>query len=345
MISPAGVQSGHSILSVAAGLALVVLGGWSALALWFQGPRSTGARSLLVALWLGFALVTLGAIVRGHLLAASITFAAVFALLLWWWHRLEPSNERLWADDVARVGSGEVHGDTVTLRNVRNFDWRTLSDYAPRWETRSYDLAKLESLDLITSYWGRRAIAHVLVSFGFSGGEQLVFSVEIRRQRQQKFSELGGFFKRFELSVVAADERDVIRVRTNIRGEDVYLYRLRLAREDMRSLLIAYLEQMNNLVRTPRFYNTITVNCTTLIYQMMQRIVGRLPYDYRLLFSGYLPEYVYKVGGLDRRYTFAQLRQFGHVTGRARLADRSAQFSREIRQSIPALESASATGR
>jgi hypothetical protein len=345
MISAAGVHSGHSSLSVAAGLALVLLGGWSAVALWFQGPRSTGARSLLVTLWVGFALAALGAIVRGHLLAASITFAVAFALLLWWWHRLEPSNERLWADDVACVGTGEVRGDAVTLRNVRNFDWRALSDYTPRWETRSYDLAKLESLDLITSYWGRRAIAHVLVSFGFSGGEQLVFSVEIRRQRQQKFSELGGFFKRFELSVVAADERDVIRVRTNIRSEDDYLYRIRLAREDMRSLLIAYVEQMNNLMRTPRFYNTITVNCTTLVYQMMQRIVGRLPYDYRLLFSGYLPEYVYKVGGLDRRYTFAELRQFGRITARARLADRSAQFSQEIRRGIPALESSSATER
>ena len=184
----------------------------------------------------------------------------------------------------------------------------------------------------------------MLVSFGFDDGQHVVFSVEIRRQKNQNFSEIGGFFKEFELSVIAADERDVIRVRTNIRGEDDYLYRLRLpARTSARSF--AYVEQTNELVRTPRFYNTITVNCTTLVYHMMQHIVGRLPFSYRLLFSGYLPEYVYSVGGLDQRYTLEQLRSFGQITERAKQADRSEFFSRDIRRGIPPLESDSSTGR
>jgi len=225
----------------------------------------------------------------------------------------------------------------VTLRNVRNFDWHSETDYTQRWETRQYDLDRLDSVDMILSYWTGPAIAHVLVSFGFTDGEHVVFSVEIRREKHESFSAIGGFFKEFELSVIAADERDVVRVRTNVRGEDDYLYRIRMAPATMRSLFLAYVDQANQLVRTPRFYDTVTVNCTMLVYHMMQHIVGHLPFDYRLLLSGYLPEYLYKVGGLDSRYSLEELRANGRITERAKAADRSATFSADIRRSVPAL--------
>ncbi len=125
--------------------------------------------------------------------------------------------------------NGTIDGNRVTLRNVRNFAWRTPTEYIARWETRCYDLERLVSVDMIMSYWSRRTIAHMLVSFGFEDGEHVAFSVEIRRERHESYSEIGGFFKEFELSVIAADERDVVRVRTNVRGEDAYLYRVRMA--------------------------------------------------------------------------------------------------------------------
>ena len=115
------------------------------------------------------------------------------------------------------------------------------------------------------------------------------------------------------------------------------LYRLRLPVAAMRSLFLAYVEQANRWCAAPRFYNTVTVNCTTLIYQMMKHIVGNLPLDYRLLFSGYLPEYVYQVGGLDPRYTLEELRSFGRITERAKRADRSRTFSADIRHGVPPL--------
>jgi hypothetical protein len=192
---------------------------------------------------------------------------------------------------------------------------------------------------MILSYWSRRAIAHVLISFGFDDGDHVVFSVEIRRQKSQAFSEIGGFFKEFEVSVVAADERDVVRVRTNVRREDDYLYRIRIPIATMRSLFLAYVDQANTLVRSPRFYNTLSVNCTTLVYQMMKHIVGFLPLDYRLLLSGYLPEYVYRVGGFDTRYTLDELRAFGRFTARAQKADLSQNFSADIRAGVPRLAS------
>jgi hypothetical protein len=244
----------------------------------------------------------------------------------------------MWADDVARMTTGSVAGNVVTLQNVRNFEWRTTDDYTQRWETRSYELDRIVSVDMIMSYWTGPAIAHMLISFGFNDGAQVVFSVEIRRQKDQVFSEIGGFFKEFELSIIACDERDVIRVRTNVRGEDDYLYRIRMPVADIRSLFLAYVSQANDVARKPRFYNTVTANCTTIIYHMMKRIVGHLPLDYRLLLSGYLPGYAYKVGGLDTRYSLEELRVLGRITERAKESDRRPTFSADIRAGIPPLE-------
>lgn len=336
-MSSTGPSSWHTVALIVASLAVAALAGWAAIALWFQGPAGVSLKGFLIVLWLAFSLAALLALDRGHALPALLGFALAFGAVVFWWHGLKPSNDRLWADDVARTGSGEVQGDLVTLHNVRNFDWRSTTDYTPRWETRSCDLRKLQSLDMITSYWSGPAIAHVLFSFGFSDGQYVVFSVEIRREQQEQFSEIGGFFKAFELSVIAADERDIVRVRTNIRGEDDYLYHIRLPVADIRALFAAYVSQMNELVRTPRFYNTLTVNCTTLVYHMMRHIVGGLPFSYRLLLTGYLPEYVYAVGGLDQRFTLEQLRAFGRITERAKQADRSEEFSQDIRRGIPPL--------
>jgi Domain of unknown function (DUF4105) len=310
---------------------------WGCLALWYQGPDDRMLRIAAVALWALFSLVMLLALCRNRTLWAAAPLALAVAVLLLWWQRLAPSNDRLWADDVAEMTSGRIDGNRVQLQHVRNFDWRSASDYTPRWETRNYDLDHLDSVDMILSYWTIRSIAHVLMSFGFDDGTQVVFSVEIRPEKHESFSELGGFFKEFELSILAADERDVIRVRTNVRGEDDYLYRIRMPRADMRALFVAYVGQANQLLQAPRFYNTLTVNCTTLIYHMMQRIVGKLPLDYRLLLSGYLPSYLYQLGALDSRFTLEQLRVFGRITGRALSADRSPTFSADIRRGVPPL--------
>jgi hypothetical protein len=315
-----------------------LLAAWSAFALWFQVPGGWVLHSLAVGLWIAFTLVILIAVWRGRLAVGVVSFAVAFAVLLTWWSQIHPSNNRIWADDVAQVTTGVVDGDHVTLRNVRNFDWRTKTDYTQRWETRTYDLRRLNSLDMILSYWSMPAIAHVLISFGFDDGEHVVFSVEIRREKTESFSEIGGFFKEFELSVIACDERDVIRVRTNVRGEDDYLYRIRMPVDDIRSLFLAYVSQANDVARKPRFYNTITANCTTIIYHMAKRIVGHLPLDYRVLLSGYLPGYVYKVGGLDSRHSLEQLRALGRITDRAKASDRSPTFSADIRAGIPPLE-------
>jgi hypothetical protein len=342
MILDIMTASAASILRITGTLLATLLiglpAGWAALAIWYQAPCGQMLKSGIAVLWIAFSLAMLTALWQGRAGLGVMAFALAFGAVLFWWQQIAPSNDRVWADDVARITSGTIDGNRLTLHNVRNFDWRTNDDYTQRWETRSYDLDKLDSVDMVMSYWDGLAIAHMLVSFGFGDGQHVAFSVEVRREKNKTYSEIGGFFKRYGLSIIAADERDVIRVRTNVRGEDDYLYRIRMPLPAMRSLFLGYVEQADKLVNAPRFYNTITVNCTTLVYYMMKRIVGYLPWSYRLLFTGYLPAYVYRVGGLDQRYSLEELRALGRITDRAKQSDRGDTFSEDIRRGIPAID-------
>jgi hypothetical protein len=317
---------GRFMLTACLGLAILLSGSWGALALYYRLPGGKLVQMLGSIAW---AIIVLGlfalAVKRGRGLPL-VAYLLMYAVLLGWWMTIAPSNHRLWADDVADLMSGQVTGSRVTLANVRNFNWRSDDDYDVRWETRTFDLDHLKSADAVLSYWGSPAIAHTMVSFGFDDGRHVVFSVEIRKKRGEQFSSIGGFFKQF-----AADERDIIRVRTNVRGEDDYLYPLRMDKPAMRALFLSYVGTANQLVDKPRFYNTITSNCTTLVYDMAKQIDPSLPRDIRLLLTGYLPGYLQKVGALDSSVSIEQLRQRGRITDKARAASPGDDFSKAIR--------------
>ena len=319
-------------------LVLLLSSLWAVPALHYRLPLPAPWASVVAGAWALFALAAIVLLWRGGAGRPLLAYAVAFALLLGWWVRIAPSDARVWADDVARHLQARVEGSVVTLANVRDFDWRSDTDYTSRWETRRVDLDRLRTVDMALSYWMGPAIAHTLVSFGFDDGQQIVFSIEIRKERGESFSAVAGFFKQYELSLVAADERDILRVRTNVRGEDVYLYRVQLAPAAQRALFLAYLAEAQALARQPRFYDTLTANCTTIVYEMARRIVGGLPLNWRLLASGYLPEYLHSVGGLVPGHTVEQLRSAGRITERAQAADADPQFSRAIRRGVPGME-------
>ena len=307
---------------------------WGCLALAYQAPGGNWGKGAAGVAWTALCVVAMVAVWRAAPWRRRAGWAYVvgLALLCAWWQTLAPSNDRIWADDVARMLRGSVQGSVVTLQNVRNFDWRADDDYTVRWETRQYDLDQLVSVDMALSYWDGPAIAHTLVSFGFADGRHVVFSVEIRKERGEQFSEIGGFFKQFELSVVAAEERDILYVRAGPRGENVYLYPVHMPPDAMRRLFLSYVDTANALTTTPRFYHTVTANCTTLVYHMVNAIVPGLPLDYRLLLSGYLPEYLYEQGGLDTSVPLDALRKRAAVGALTTPEEDPVAFSRRIRR-------------
>ena len=199
-------------------------------------------------------------------------------LLLAWWISIAPSNERDWQTDVAVLPYATRDGDLVTLHNVRNFDYRTEQDFVPRYDERTFDLRKLDAVDLIAVYWAGEAIAHIMVSFGF-GGDHVAFSIETRKEKGEAYSSIAGFFKRYELIYVVGDERDLIRVRTNYRRpqERVYLYRTRATPRTPARLFLEYVDKINQLKERPKFYNTLTTNCTTDVWSLARALSDRAP--------------------------------------------------------------------
>lgn len=249
-----------------------------------------------------------------------------------WYQTIHPRQDRDWALDVAHGVSGVVAGDLLTLSNVRNFDWTSDLEAVPHWETRSYDLRQLQTVDMITSTWGDPNIAHLIVSFGFKGGEHVDFSVEIRKEKGESFSSIGGFFRQFELVLIAADEADVVKVRTNYRGEDVHLFPVNLDAAQRRALLLRYVGFGNQLAEAPVFYNTVTGNCASTVYSLVQVIKPDMPLDHRLLFSGQLPEYIDELGGLIGDMPMDQRRKLAEISALAIALQPGADFSALIRR-------------
>ena len=302
---------------------------WTATALYIQ--LKSGAQIAALAT---LALVVMAILVlRWHKRRMAWAGLLLAALAVGGWYiSLQPRQDRDWAADVAHGVSGVVAGDHVTLHHVRNFDWTSDSAATPRWESRSYDLSQLRSVDMITSTWGDPNIAHLIVSFGFSGGEHVDFSVEIRRERTEVFSSIGGFFRQFELVLIAADESDIVKLRTNYRGEDVHLFAVKLDTAQRRALFLRYVEFGNQLADSPMFYNTLTANCASTVYQLVQVIKPDMPLDSRLLFSGQLPEYIDELGGLPGDLPMEQRRKLAEISAVAKGMQPGEDFSALIRR-------------
>lgn len=316
-------------------LVMLLVGTWCSVAIWYQCGAGEPLRGFLTGT---AATLTLIAVVflatRRRWIIAAIYSAAVGAFLVWW-ASISPANDRNWAPEVARSLTATIAGDRVVVNNVRDFTWRSDIDFDQRWEQRTYYLSHLIDADLIMSYWMGEAIAHTIISFGFDNGERLAFSIETRKESDESYSSIAGFFKQYELAIVAADERDVVRVRSNVRSEDVRIYRLRMTPESARRLLREYLEEANDLARTPRFYNTLTSNCTTLVFDMARVIHPGLPLDARVVLAGYLPNYAYAVGATDTSMPFEKLRELARIHDKAAQADADPNFSARIREGIP----------
>jgi len=328
------------VLAILGRLLLVVAvlapaGAWSALAVWFRAPAPEWLRAALAAV---LALLALGAafflLFRRRWRPLAL-FGAAFAGTLVWWSGIAPPASANFAPDVARQTTGGLDGDLLTLIDVRDFDWRSDTDFTERWTTRTYDLAKLRTLDLFLSYWAGPEMAHVIVSFGFEGGDQVAWSIEVKRKKGGEFSPLADLFKNSPLAILAATERDVVRVRSNVRAEDVQLYRLDVYPETKRALLLQYVRDANALAQKPQFYNSLTTNCTTTVVGLVRAIGKPAPLDWRLVVNGYLPGYLYENDALTKKVSLPELKRLAHIAERAKAADQAPDFSQRIRVGVP----------
>ncbi len=262
--------------------------------------------------------------------AATLLLPAVV-----WWGVQRPSNQRDWTPDNARTARAEFRGDSVLVRDVRHAEYRTTQDYTARWEDRAYDLRELERAWFLVEPFSKdwRGPAHTLVSFQFAGGKFLAVSAEIRKEKGETFSPFKGLLRRFEITYVVADERDVVRLRTNFRRDPVYLYPVRATPAQARAMLVDMLQRANKLAERPEWYNTLTNTCTTSIVWHVNRLApNRVPRSFKVLFPGYSDRLAYDLGLIDTDLPFEQARERFHVNERALRWGASPDFSMRIRE-------------
>lgn len=298
-------------------------------ALWYQAPSAY--HEIITILWSLYSLLIAAVLLTRYKLAAVGVFIASLAVFALWWASILPRTDRDWAPEVEHIVTSNVDGSQATVYNVRNFTWRTETDYDVSWQTRTYDLDKIKNVELLLSYWGMPAIAHTLIGFEFENGEHLVFSIEIRKENGEQYSNIGGLFRRYELAFIAADERDIVYLRTNVRGEDVYRYPLNMTPEASKKLFASYLQEGQRISAEPAFYNTLTANCTTIVFFMMRAIAPTLAWDPSVFLTGYLPRYLHKLGGPGRDMPLEEMISKARITDKAIAAGHSPDFSKRIR--------------
>lgn len=331
--------AGRTAAAIAAIVVLLVvvalLSAWASLALWYRFPGPEWARGVAAGLFAILGAATAVALFTRRRWPALAAFALAFGALIVWWSTIKPPADGDWTADIARQTTGALEGDILTLSDVREFEWKSDSDFTERWSKRSYDLSKLKTLDLFLAYWAGPEMAHLIMSFGFEDGGYLAWSVEIRRERMSEYSPVADAFKSHTIVFLATTERDSVRLRSNIRGEDIRLYRLRVPPEHARILLLQYVAEANALAAQPAFYNSISSNCTTAVAMLIRAVGGDLPLDWRLLLNGYLPGYLYDRGAVVTTMPLSELMALARIDDRAKAANQSPEFSRLIRVGVP----------
>jgi len=326
---------GRLILLSVGFLVLLIGVAWAFGALWFDFPVAVLRRPLAAA----FALSAIGvlAFVRPHW-RSQLGVAGAIALLAAWWLTVRPSNTRDWQTDVAETPYAEIEDDRAVIHNFRNFDYITKTDFRPRWETKTVHLSNLRAVDFFTNYWGSTLICHTFLSFDFGPEGYICISIETRMRKGQAYSPIAGLYRQFALYYVIGDERDIVRLRTNYRLEDVYLYRLIPATpERARALFLDYLQSANGLHKRAQWYNELSSNCTTNVRLHIKHIGSARPWDWQLLVNGTIDKHAYDLGGLDKSLPFAELKRRSHIDDRARAADHDPDFSSRIRDGLPGM--------
>lgn len=315
-----------------------VLIGWAALAIYYSNLPWAWLRLVLALAFAAFGVWALWiARARSHSWRHLFAFAALFAAVLIWWSTIQPSHERQWRRDVAVMPRAFIEEDHVRLTGVRNFDYRSADDFTVRYEEREVALSHLTGVDFYISYWMPGPIGHTFLSFVFDNAPPVSISIEARPEEHEGYAPIASLFKQFELIYVVGDERDIVRVRTNFRGEDVYLFRVRISQQAARRLFLIYLERMNQLADKAEFYHLLSNSCTVNIVRYSYALAElRRPFNIRHYLNGLIDGYLYNLGRLETTLPFQELRSRSRINEAAQAADNAADFSTRIRASLPA---------
>jgi len=305
---------------------------WATLAIHYSNLPWAWVRVLLAVAFAAFGVWALWLTRRRRM---GWVFLALFAAVLVWWILIPPSHDRPWRREVAVLPRAIIDGDRVRITGVRDFVYRSADDFTVRYIDREVSLAQLTSVDFFISYWLPGPMAHTFVSFNFADAPPVCISIEIRPEVGESFSPVPSMFKQFELIYVVGEERDLVRVRTDYLGEDVFLYRIQAPTDGVRRLFQVYLDRINELADRPEWYHLLKSNCTLNIVRYANAAGREGRWDLRHLLNGWSDRYLYDAGFVDTSMPFDELRARSRITDVSRAARDAADFSKQIRVGLP----------
>lgn len=311
-------------------IAAIICHIWSAGVIFFCAFSSTSGVGKPLAIAYGgvIALVVLFPKKRTRNLLLSLV---AFLGIVIWFSLIKINPDAVYPQQLT-MPYADINGDQVTIYNVRNNDYFSVDDFDVRYETRTYDLNQLQTVDMCVNYWGMDLVAHAFLSFGFANGDYISVSIEIRPEIGESYGMLDGFYKQYEIIYIWADERDLVRLRTNYRKEDAYLYRMALSSDKVRKIFLSMIERTNSLYETPQFYNTMMESCTNTIGDHVVKTgILDVPVWKRRFLSGTVDKRSYDEGWIVNTRPFSELRQASYINERAQTADSDIRFSDRIR--------------
>ncbi|WP_435005091.1 DUF4105 domain-containing protein [Tundrisphaera lichenicola] len=318
-----GIFTGASVLAST----LVAI--WMIGAIYYDACGGAAWGRWVVMVW-AFAVIAMFAAWR-PLWQPAVALVGMELLFLAWWFRLKPSNDRDWDPSMAVLSRAVIDGDVVTIENVRNLEYRSIDDFTPQYETRTYHLSNINGVDVIFFDWGDGLRGHPAMVFDFGPDGRICMSIEARITKGQGYSVFRSLYRQQELMFVAADERDVILRRTKYSERQwAYLYRINSNLEELTSLFLDYVNTINQLHETPRWYHVLFTNCTTSFYKLPST---KVRWDWRVIANARLDRILYRDGRLDRTLPFRELRRLAYLNDIANAAPATG-FGDHIRREL-----------
>lgn len=264
-------------------------------------------------------------------LVIGLFLLLVFTRFPWW---VTARNDRNWNVDQALLPEITRNGDVVSIKNIRNFSYETATSFTPAYYDATYNLNDVQSVDFIVEpFAGIQGAAHTFVTFGFTDGRRLAISIEIRKEKGESFSPWKGLWRNYELMYVIADERDVIKLRSNYRHDQVFLYPIKTTPEKARALFESMLARAQQTATSPEFYHTVLSNCTTNIADHVNEISpARIPWTWTQLLPANADKTIYDLGLINTDLPFEQARQKFNINARAAEYADTPDFSQKIRE-------------
>lgn len=271
-------------------------------------------------------------IIKRIILAGIVLMAMIFFV---WLFLQRPSHDRDWEVGQEALPKITIDDEMVTIENYRNFIWYKDGSVDKNYETREFNLDELQSVDVFISHFDDfEGLAHIFLSFRFTDGKNIVVSLETRRETGEEFSPVLGVLRQFEIIYVVGSEEDIVGLRTNIRGERVYVYPTIATPEKSRELFLNLAEEINNIYQKPKIYNTLLRNCTNEITRQVEKMSElNFPITWKSILPGYFDEILYEMKIIPNARSFKETKK-QHEIDNAKVDNYSDNYTKQIRDII-----------